>query len=371
MEITGKGKKGVFLLAESVSEREDNAGIQLAGKSGREIKRLVASMGWDLEEDFWKLHAVSCHPPDGRAPTDFEIACCRRKVWKTIREKGPKVIIPLGMLALNSLLSYRMSDSLGTIERWRGWAIPDRDLNCWITPVFSYDYLDKYTDAKVVNTIWKSDFRKAIKLTTQSLPPKELGKEHIRLVRNPSDAKSVLRSILMELPSYLSFDYETTGLKPYNSGHDIACVGIHTNSKTWAMPMFDEIRPLWKKILQQPKIGKIAQDLKFEDSWSKVIIGANTYPWLWDTQLAAHILDNRRNITGLKFQVYANFGDIGYEENIKPFLSSIDPSKGSNGMNRVFEAPQEDLLIYCGLDSMYTGRLAIKQMDKMGIMICD
>ena len=121
---------------------------------------------------------------------------------------------------------------------------------------------------------------------------------------------------------------------------------------------------LLKQLLENPKIGKIAQHMKFEDKWLSVMYGINTKPWAFDTMLASHILDNRPGITGLKFQTYVRFGLLGYDDEIGPYLRSGD----ANTPNRIMElvnnpASFQKLLLYNGIDSLVTFRLAKIQME--------
>jgi hypothetical protein len=85
-----------------------------------------------------------------------------------------------------------------------------------------------------------------------------------------------------------------------------------------------------------------------------------------DTMQATHIIDNRQGVTGLKFQTYVQFGVIDYASDVSPYLGSVDPKNG-NSLNRIMElvkkpGGKEMLMKYCGLDSIYEFRLAIKQM---------
>jgi len=79
------------------------------------------------------------------------------------------------------------------------------------------------------------------------------------------------------------------------------------------------------------KAGKYAQNLKFENTWMKVIQDIEVENWQWDTMLASHVLDNRPGITGLKIQTYLNFGVKGYEEDVSEYLKA--DSKNSNSVN--------------------------------------
>ena len=124
---------------------------------------------------------------------------------------------------------------------------------------------------------------------------------------------------------------------------------------------------LLKEILQSDKIGKIAQNLKFEHTWTYNILGYEVKNWIWDTMLATHILDNRPDISGLKIQTYINFGVAGYDDEVAPYLKAAD-DKDSNSMNKLLDVPVgsdiwNKLLIYCGMDSLFTYRLASRQMQ--------
>jgi DNA polymerase I-like protein with 3'-5' exonuclease and polymerase domains len=123
-----------------------------------------------------------------------------------------------------------------------------------------------------------------------------------------------------------------------------------------------------KKLLEDPKIGKIAANMKYEDTWLNILHGIHVRPWKFDTMQAAHILDNRPGITGLKFQSYVQFGVLGYDDDAAPYLKSSD----SYGVNRIMELIStkegfRKLLLYNGIDSLMTYRLALPQMEVLRI----
>jgi hypothetical protein len=91
--------------------------------------------------------------------------------------------------------------------------------------------------------------------------------------------------------------------------------------------------------------------------------------WDWCSMNTAHILDNRRGITGLKFQTYVNFGVTDYDSEISGYLESKDDSAGANGFNRIEEFIQkfgiEPVLTYCGLDSIFGFKLTQLQKERI------
>ena len=106
--------------------------------------------------------------------------------------------------------------------------------------------------------------------------------------------------------------------------------------------MSSSIRKAWIRFLRSP-VPKIAHNLKMEDRWSRVHFGTAVNNWAADTMLNAHILDCNKGVTGLKFQAFANFGESGYDDVIKPYLS------GAGKLNRLHELPIEKLLLSFGI----------------------
>jgi len=116
----------------------------------------------------------------------------------------------------------------------------------------------------------------------------------------------------------------------------------------------------------------MAHNLKFEESWSYERLKTRVRGWYWDSMLAAHLLDNRAGITGLKFQTYVNFGIVNYNETVSPWLQAVD-GKNANSLNRLQEffatkKGREETLKYCSLDSIYEYRLALKQQKQIEVL---
>jgi hypothetical protein len=163
----------------------------------------------------------------------------------------------------------------------------------------------------------------------------------------------------------MAFDYETTGLRPYDSGHEIVCCGIASELGAFAFEMTAnlDLRRWLKRLLMSERIPKTAHNLKFETQWTNVILGHPVRNWAFCSMLGSHLLDNRPGVSGLKFQAYVNFGVGDYSSKIEPYLSTREGEK----FNRVKEAPLRDLLQYCGMDALVQYHLAMRQMEGIGI----
>lgn len=365
MKPYGNFKKGIVCLGEAPGKIEDERGRPWQGKTGRLLNRTLRKFGIDLFEDCLSLNSVNCRPPENRTPTKDEINTCRRYVLKTINnEYSPKLILLLGNSAIYSLIGYRWKKDLGGITKWRGWTIPDQDFGSWICPVFHPSYIER-SDSKEVVTVWENDIEQALNKLNEPFP------KHIKPEIEIITDLSALNKIQDSSDMLIAFDYETTGLKPQEKGHRIVCASIadkENHCYVFLMPNTrKELKP-FLDLLGNASIQKMAHNIKFEDTWSNIRLKQKVENWFFDSMLAAHVLDNRYGITGLKFQTYVNFGIIDYSSEIEPYLRG--KGKSANDFNSVDKLLMTSegitkLLYYCSLDSIYEYRLAMKQLEIM------
>lgn len=380
MPATGEGRKGIFILAEAPGKNEDAEGIQLIGKSGRRLRRELERFGIDLDRDCRKLNAVNCRPEKNRTPTDLEIAYCRSRVLAEIKEFRPKVILALGGPAMKALCQHRSAWDNGfpSMQNWQGELIPDQELGCWIVPTWHPAFLERMDGHPVYERKWRQSLELAAKMADSSPPEIIDYTSMIQTFVDPQQAAKRLQELYEVLcqrgeNAFVSFDYETTGLKPYLEGHKIVCCSMAwQEGAAISFLMAEQTWPIVYKILRNPAIGKAAHNMKFEYLWTKVRGwrgGFEVRNWKWDSMLAAHVLDNRTGRAGLKFQAYIKFGILGYDDAAGPFIRS--GKKSANAFNRVQELPTHELLLYCGMDSLLEYRLAQRQMPqikKLGLL---
>lgn len=359
----GDFKMGILNIGEAPGEVEDRRGMQWQGKTGRYLKETYRELGIDLFEDCLNINAVNCRPTSktgNRPPTNYEIDCCRKSVIQLIEKYKPKVVVLFGGAALYSIIGHRWKKKLDGINKWRGFTIPDQDFKTWICPVFHPSYVLRNDTNSAVETIWKQDLQRAISMVDVELP------KYIEPKIHYIEDLSVLKTI--HPPQRISFDYETTGLKPHGKGHRIICASVAISENegySFMMPKKKSERKPFIDLLLNEGIYKIAHNMKFEESWSLVRLGTRVKGWEWDSMVAAHLLDNRTGITSLKFQVFVNFGIPDYDSEVSKYLMAKDPKNG-NSMNTIKDlistkSGERKLLKYCGLDSIYEYRLAEKQ----------
>ena len=217
-------------------------------------------------------------------------------------------------------------------------------------------------DSKAANTVFQSDVRRALKLG--GLPKFQKEQDQVTIVEKTQDLVDLL---IGQRIQRVAWDVETTGLKPYDiANHKVVAAAFCASDDRAYVTPYPNMR-LLKRILADRRILKIAQNSKFEATWTHMF-GYDVRGWEWCTMLASHVGDNRPGITGLKFQAYVRFGLVGYDDDIQHYMKSKTP-RDSNSVNRMEEAmrvKRREVLIYCGTDALVTYRLAMLQMEELG-----
>jgi uracil-DNA glycosylase family 4 len=362
MKPYGDFKKKILIIGEAPGRLEDLAGIPFQGNSGRYLRSFLKKQGIDWKKDCLSIYAAKCRPVcdkgRDRLPSNYEIESCRKLALKVIQERKPELIIILGVLGLYSLIQHRFKKDFGNINKWRGWVIPDQDLKAYLCPIFDIQrVLDRNNKEKYeTEVIWEQDIERALNALKTPFP----------VFKEPKIKYVTDLSFLNKLKpqTYTAFDYETTGLKPHAKGHKIICCAVAVSPDkvySFMLPKGKKLKP-FLKYLKNPHLPKIAQNMKYEDTWSEVLLDTTVQGWDWDTMQATHILDNRSSITSLKFQSYVQFGIIDYDSEINPYLIAKD-ANSINNIEKLIKQPggERKLLKYCAWDSILEFRLAVIQ----------
>ncbi len=274
------------------------------------------------------------------------------------------MIVLLGSSAVKSLIPLEWGGSVGAIGRWVGWHIPSHEWDAWVCPTYHPSYISRMDDS-TLEMLWRAHLEAAIKLEGQAIPGESLDvlKSEVEIVTSEREAKHRLVAA-SRARGWLAFDFECNTLKPDNGDARIVSVAFCNGSETWAHMMTDDLLPYLSRVVRHPHTKKMGSNIKFEERWCIAKLGHPVVNWVWDTMLAAHILDNREGgITGLKFQGYIHLGVADYNTHISPLLESV----GGSRFNRIHEIPTNDLLLYNGIDSLNTYRVGMQQMKEMRV----
>jgi len=365
MPVRGNGKRGVLIVGEAPGAQEDERGMPFVGKSGQFLTETLEDLGVELFEDCWVTNSLICRPPDNETPDENKINYCRPNLMKAVRELQPKTIVLIGGIAVKSLIGglWKYGDTdVGGITRWAGFNIPCQKPNVWICPTYHPSFLMR-EHSEVLDRMFVQHLRAAFEHTA---PPWEAPpdyKKQVEVVMDVDEAARILRRMI-EKGGPCAVDYENNCLKPETKGAKIICCSVcWQGKKTIAYPWHGAAIEATKELLWSERVQKIASNLKHEERWTRWAFGKGVRSWMHDTMVAAHVLDNRPGITGLKFQAFAHLGEEAYDEHISQFLRT----SGDEKINRVAsEVDLRQLLEYCGADTVLEYYLAEAQIKILG-----
>lgn len=354
MPPVGSFKKRILNIGSFPTALDDKRGKLWQEKSGRLLQQTYKKYGIDLFEDCLNITANKC-APHKQTITPYQMTCCRKYVLEIIKTYNPAVVVLFGQNAIFSVIGTYWKKDLGALAKWRGWMIPDQTFETWICPTFHPDEVDVENNKDIL-TVWENDIKQAVGLI--NTPFRKYIVPNIDIIEDLSVLNEIEKGAI-------AIDYETTALKPHAEGQRIVCAAVATSSThsyAFMMPKSKRERQPFVDLLARKRVRKYAHNMKFEEAWSVVRLRQSVVNWKWDTMVASHVLDNRTGVTGLKFQVYVQFGIVDYSSEISPYLQPTEDLGGNslNNIDALLTKPggKQKLLKYCALDTIYTYRLA-------------
>ena len=221
MGCIGAGERTrIMVVVEAPTKADSRRGELLSGESKRVLYKALRKAGVDIDH-VWVVPAVRC---GGTEPDAKHGECCRVFLQSDLHALNPAVVIPLGPLAIQSLIGDRIRGRLkGTRPTaWIGEQIPDQETGRWICPSFGIQYLMENLDSPDVQDMFDRDIRAAVACGKREFPK---APDETRSITDCTEAVSFLRYIKANVKR-IAFDYETTGLKPHADGHRIVCASV-------------------------------------------------------------------------------------------------------------------------------------------------
>ena len=122
--FSGRPGQRILLVGQAPGPVEHDVTRPFAGRAGRELVRWMLRAGFRDEDDFrarvWITSTTTCFPgrrPDGagdRRPGPAEVALCAGWLDGVLRLLAPRLVIPVGSMALSRLLGgLRLDDAVG------------------------------------------------------------------------------------------------------------------------------------------------------------------------------------------------------------------------------------------------------------------
>ncbi|MBS3810918.1 MAG: uracil-DNA glycosylase [Halanaerobiales bacterium] len=139
----------IMFIGEGPGYNEDQKGKPFIGKAGRLLDKILDSVKI-RRRDIYITNIVKCRPPDNRNPSQQEMDACSSILKTEIKYINPKVIVPLGSVALKYLVG---SDK--KITRDRGSWFNKGEI--FFLPTFHPAYLLR--NARMKKPVWE-DFMK-------------------------------------------------------------------------------------------------------------------------------------------------------------------------------------------------------------------
>ena len=361
----------VYFIGEAPGEMEDKENRPFIGKSGQYLQDAIPK---EFANAYRLNNTVRSRPPDNRAPTELELACCRNSIEDDIAKTKPKIIVAVGATALQWLIESEKTE----IAKWRGKLFPVKikDHVCWATCIYHPSYMlrqQRTYNGKVMkgdlDFLFDEDMNRVFSLLENYEDTPYHDNDYLKGVvwseglKSDSELEKVLRWLkTLAKESVIALDLETTALRPYHPHSKILTVAIGTYDKTYAFPL--QYNGAWKpdqlQILETAFVDfllnsgvKIAHNLKFELEWLAFFYGRDILNAKWgDTYAQAYTLDERKGSHSLDHLVRIHFGFW-----LKA-LSTLDKTK-------MEQHSLEKILPYNGMDTKWTHLLFTTQEQEL------
>jgi DNA polymerase len=152
----GNPKARLMFVGEAPGEDEDKKGEPFVGRAGQLLTKIIEAIGLTRDQ-VYIANVIKCRPPGNRNPEPDEVATCEPFLFRQIDAIQPKVIVPLGKFAAQSLLK-----TMDPITRLRGRRFDYR--GAVLIPTFHPAYLLRNPSAK--REVW--DDMKNVRAILQS-----------------------------------------------------------------------------------------------------------------------------------------------------------------------------------------------------------
>ena len=370
--MNGYGDFGlrIAIVGEAPGKTEDKRGRPFVGPSGRLLRDAFADLGIsDIDKAFYLTNAIQCMIPPGvkknKAVLSKWMKRCSERLDLQLKTLAPDLIITLGNPAANAVLKPP-DKVVFTSMKVRGTAFPSQRYRCWVACCWHPSYIfDRDDTGRVCGIdllkmeIFKDDLARALRFRGKEIPAPLVSDRKHHIVLDNFEAVLKLMTQITDAPYPVAFDFESSSLSPYAKDAAVLCVSFCFSKDTafW-LPLDYGSPPAWTssqrldidKLLMdffRSSTPKIIQNYNMEDAWSAKFFGTGVENLLNDTMVTTHIIDARDGITGLKYQVFQNYGH-DYAANID--IENIDAHE------------KDEVIDYSCLDSRYCFDLHERQM---------
>jgi DNA polymerase len=117
----GNPNADVLVIGEAPGADEDAQGEPFVGRAGQLLNKILEAIDFK-REDVYIANIIKCRPPENRRPEPDEVEQCEPYLHKQIECIQPRLILALGLTAVNTLLkgNFKMGDIRGKQLNFRG-----------------------------------------------------------------------------------------------------------------------------------------------------------------------------------------------------------------------------------------------------------
>ena len=128
----GNPKSKIMLIGEAPGANEDDEGLPFVGRAGILLDKMLTAINLDRKK-FYISNIINYRPPENRRPTDEEIKRYLPFITKHIEIINPKILILLGITAMNALIGNDV-----VISKMRGKWIEKEFGNCKTSVIITF-----------------------------------------------------------------------------------------------------------------------------------------------------------------------------------------------------------------------------------------
>ncbi|MXS84436.1 uracil-DNA glycosylase [Nitrosomonas sp. HPC101] len=103
-----------LFVGEGPGAREDELGEPFVGQAGKLLDNMLQAINLGRDRDIYITNIVKCRPPGNRNPQDTEAQQCRPYLLRQIALIQPRLIVTLGKVAAQNLLTT--SESIASLR---------------------------------------------------------------------------------------------------------------------------------------------------------------------------------------------------------------------------------------------------------------
>jgi len=303
-------KYRIMFIGESPGAEDDRASMPFYGRAGSDVLiPYLNKVGFNLDE-VYITYMVKCRPPKTRRPSGEEKKQCFSYLEEEIKNIQPEVIVLLG----NGPLEVFNLNKFGGVGAMRG-VLYDKKLPSWedgptFKVIVTYNpamFLHK--DNPRLQDRVQDDYVFARNVLEHGALAKPFYRAKYTLCETPKMVEDMVKEV--EQADEFAFDTESTGLGFRKSPMIMVQISLGKN-RTWVVPFYRhdpngldwKLRPQWvngerlhvagllKRLFENPRIAKIAHNLKYDFNVLRYHLGIEMQGKLWDTVLIKHLLDS-------------------------------------------------------------------------------